>query len=40
MHFAAEVWASQNYWQSGIVLSAIEVSGLAYEITEFIESID
>ncbi|HET8708979.1 MAG TPA: YraN family protein [Candidatus Saccharimonadales bacterium] len=39
MQFAAEVWASQNRWQSDICLAAIELSGPAYEIETFIDSI-
>lgn len=39
MRFAAAVWAAQNHWQKDIVVSAIEVSGNNYEVTEFIECI-
>ena len=39
MHFAAEVWASQNRWQSDICLPAIEVAGPNYDIETFIENI-
>jgi ribonuclease HII len=39
MHFAAEMWAAHHNWRGDITLSAIEVSGPAYEVTEFIVSI-
>jgi uncharacterized protein (TIGR00252 family) len=39
MHFAAEVWASQNRWQNDICLAAIEVAGPNYDIETFIENI-
>jgi len=40
MRFAAEVWAAQHNWAADIYLSAIEVSGPEFTVTEFIESID
>lgn len=39
MHFAAEVWASQNNYHSDICLAAIEVAGPTYQIETFIDTI-
>lgn len=39
MDFAARMWAAQHRWQGDICLSAIEVSGPNYEVTEFIDCI-
>ncbi len=39
MKFAAEFWISNNDWSGDYRLSAIEVDGLDFEITKFIESI-
>lgn len=39
MKFAAEFWISNNDWSGDFRLSAIEVSGLDFKITKFIESI-
>ncbi len=39
MSFAARVWVAQSNWQGDTTLGAIEVSGLDYEVTEFIDSI-
>ncbi|MEO6513524.1 MAG: YraN family protein [Candidatus Saccharimonadales bacterium] len=39
MHFAAQMWVATHNWHGDVVLSALEVSGPTYEISEFIESI-
>lgn len=39
MHFAAEVWSSQNHWQNDICLAAIELTGPRYDVETHIESI-
>jgi len=40
MAYSAERWVAENDWQGEYVLSAVEVSGETFEVTEFIESID
>lgn len=40
MAYAANRWVTENRWSGEYVLSAIEVSGKAYDITAFIDSID
>jgi ribonuclease HII len=39
MVFAAEFWVSSNTWKGDYNLSAIEVTGPKFEITEFLEDI-
>jgi Holliday junction resolvase-like predicted endonuclease len=39
MEFAARMWAASSDWRGDIVLSAIEVAGETFEISEFIESV-
>lgn len=39
MTYAANRWVAENRWYGEYVLSAIEVSGEAYEITAFIDNI-
>ncbi len=39
MKFAAEFWVSNNDWNGDYRLSAIEVSGLEFEIREFLENL-
>ncbi|HMS23452.1 MAG TPA: YraN family protein [Candidatus Saccharibacteria bacterium] len=39
MAFAAEFWVSSNKWKGDYNLSAVEVTGLKFEITEFLEGI-
>jgi Holliday junction resolvase-like predicted endonuclease len=39
MRFAAMQWATIHAWQNGYELSAVEVSGTNYIITNFIETI-
>ncbi len=39
MEFAARMWVSENDWQGSYELSAIEVTGENFKITEFIENI-
>ncbi len=39
MELAARFWVSENDWQGDYNLSALEVSGIEYEITEFISEI-
>lgn len=36
MHFAAEMWLQDHKWTGECALSAIEVSGHAFEVTEFV----
>ncbi len=40
MVFAAECWVQVHGWRGEYVLAAIEVSGEAYLVTEFIDSLD
>jgi uncharacterized protein (TIGR00252 family) len=40
MSFAAKMWLAQHNHTGEIALSAIEVSGPEYEVTDFIEIID
>ncbi len=39
MRYAAVQWATKHAWRGGYELSAIEVSGRDYEVTNFIENI-
>lgn len=39
MDFSAKMWVSEYHWQGDYRLSAIEVSGQDFIITEFIEEI-
>lgn len=39
MSFAAEIWVATHNWPGEYCLSAIEVSGTSYEVTNHIESI-
>jgi uncharacterized protein (TIGR00252 family) len=39
MKFAAEFWISNNNWSGDYRISAIEVSGSSFEITEFLENL-
>lgn len=39
MHFAAEMWVNEYRWDGSYNLSAIEVSGNDFKVTEFIDSI-
>jgi len=39
MKFAAEFWISNNDWPGDFRLSAIEVSGSDFQITNFLESL-
>ncbi len=39
MRYAAVQWAVRHAWRGCYELSAVEVSGLNYEVTNFIESI-
>lgn len=39
MTFAAEMWSRNHQWRGAYELAAIEVSGDAFAITEFIEGI-
>lgn len=39
MTFAAELWVSQHAWRGEYQLSAIEVSGYPFEITQFIPNL-
>lgn len=36
MHFAAEMWVSDNKWQGNYQLAAIELSGPNYDVTNFL----
>ncbi len=40
MTFAARVWVQQDGWAGDYSLSALEVSGPDYEVTEFIPELD
>lgn len=40
MAYAADRWVAENDWRGEYVLSAVEVAGKTFEVTEFIESID
>jgi len=40
MAYAARRWVSKCSWHGEYALSVVEVSGEAFEVTEFIESID
>lgn len=40
MRFAAEFWAAEHHYDGDCVLAGIEVSGAAFQIAAFIESID
>jgi len=40
MKFAAEFWISNNGWTGDYRLSAIEVSGLDFKITDFLRQLD
>ncbi len=39
MQLAARMWASENDWEGSYELSAVEVSGEEFEITEFLRNI-
>ena len=39
MRFASELWVSSNNWKGDYSLSAVEVTGVNFEITEFINQI-
>lgn len=39
MRFAAEFWAAANYFDGDWELSAVEVSGLDFAVTDFVESL-
>lgn len=39
MTFAASMWVSENNWNEDYNLSAIEVAGSDYAVTEFIDSV-
>jgi ribonuclease HII len=39
MRFAAESWVGERRWRGGYQLAAAEVSGDAFDVTNFIESI-
>jgi len=39
MRYAAEVWIADHNWPGDFVLSALEVSGTDYEVTEFLPEI-
>lgn len=36
MHFAAEFWVSNNNWSGDYSLGAVEVTGLTFQITNFL----
>lgn len=40
MAYAAQRWVAENNWHGEYVLSAVEVSGEVFEVTEFISCID
>ena len=40
MKYAAEAWVHDNNWSGDYTLSAIELSGTEYQVTEFIPVID
>lgn len=40
MTYAAEVWVQQTRWRGAYQLSAIELSGVNYSVTNFLESIE
>jgi putative endonuclease len=40
MAYAARRWVGEYAWRGQYVLSAIEVAGADYQVTEFIESIE
>lgn len=39
MQFAAELWVAENHYANEYVLAALEMSGLEYKVTNFIETI-
>ena len=39
MRFAAEIWTSNYNWTDNYCLSAVEVSGEDYKVTEFIDEL-
>ena len=39
MEFAARAWAHHHGWLGDYVLAAVEVSGLRYDVTAFIDEI-
>lgn len=39
MRFAAEMWIQENNWRGDYALSVIEISGLDFQVTNFLESI-
>jgi putative endonuclease len=40
MAYAAKRWVAENRWNGVYVLSAVEVSGETFEVTEFIDCIE
>ncbi len=36
MRYAADLWVSQNEWDGDYLLSALEISGLDFKVTEFV----
>jgi len=39
MHYAAETWLATSRWNGDVTLSAIELSGPNYAVTEFVEAL-
>lgn len=39
MQFAARCWVQENKWKNAYEISAIEVSGLEFKVTEFLPQI-
>lgn len=39
MRFAAEMWVQEHNWQGDYCLSAVEISGTDFQVTNFLSSI-